>query len=385
MKVEDVMEKDFNELTVKHGGKFADLPFKEWRSCDFIEDDYYIDTYADSMRYAFVKRIFCSDASGYNFKEVKTLNIKQRSVNDYGTRVLFLLGLVYNDNSVAYVRKSLESVLSEFEDMLTSFPFNKEEYTQQDLYYDGVYGGQNLDGFYRVVFPYGITVDYECTDNRISRTSCDSGKRIKNIHVELFDKRSLNGLNRLNKYMQTGIAAGNLLHLFDDISFVLSEVVFRDHRAYNRLVQLRYKDSFGERVLSSQDTVIINLSSFTFIDELDASFASKIYLDSNAVHSFFDSANSRKTIILPLNLKRIDSGALSTEGYSEDGIFIHDVVKYISDDAFLGTSCKLYMKREVYDKIKKNPECSKFDEYPNTNVKVEFKEVLDCQFSDYLA
>lgn len=384
MKVEDVMEKDFNELTVKHGGKFADLPFKEWRSCDFVEDDYYIDTYADSMRYAFVKRIFCSDASGYNFKEVKTLNIKQRSVNDYGTRVLFLIGLVRNDNSVFYVRKSLESVLSEFEDMLTSFPFNKEEYTQQDLYYDGVYGGQNLDGFYRVVFPYGITVNYECISKGVSRTSCDSGKRIKDIHLELFDKRSLNGLNRLNKNMQTGIAAGNLLHLFDDISFVVSEVVFRDHKAYNRLVQLRYKDSFCERVLSSKDTVIINLSSFTFIDELDASFASKIYLDSNAVHSFFDSANSRKTIILSLNLKRIDSGALSAEWYSEDGIFIHDAVKYISDDAFLGTSCKLFIKKEVYEKIKKNPECSKFDEYPNTNVRVEFKEGLDCQFSDYL-
>ena len=218
-------------------------------------------------------------------------------------------------------------MLSEFEDMLTSFPFNKEEYTQQDLYYDGVYGGQNLDGFYRVVFPYGITVNYECTSKRVSRTSCDSGKRIKNIHLELFDKRSLNGLNRLSKHMRTGIAAGNLLHLFDDIAFVVSEVVFRDHKAYNRLVQLRYKDSFGERVLSSSNTVVINLSGFTFIDELDASFASKIYLDSNAVHSFFDSANSRKTIILPLNLERIDSGALSTEGYSEDGIFIHDAVK----------------------------------------------------------
>lgn len=374
MKVEDVMEKDFNELTVKHGGKFADLPFKEWRSCDFVEDDYYIDTYADSMRYAFVKRIFCSDASGYNFKEVKTLNIKQRSVNDYGTRVLFLLGLVHNDNSVVYVRKSLESVLSEFEDMLTSFPFNKEEYTQQDLYYDGVYGGQNLDGFYRVVFPYGITVDYECTDNRISRTSCDSGKRIKNIHLELFDKRSLNGLNRMNKAMQRGITAGKLLKAFNDIEFVITEIVFRDHKAYNRLVQVRYDDECGDKFLSSKSTEIVDLSKFTFINELDASFASEIYLDRAAARSFFYSAQSRKTIILPLNLERIDSGALSAEGYSEDGILIPDTVKYISDDAFLGTSCKLLIKKEVYDRIKKNPECSKFDEYPNTNVRVEFKE-----------
>lgn len=374
MKVEDVMEKDFSELTVKHGGKFADLPFKEWRSCDFVEDDYYIDTYADSMRYAFVKRIFCSDASGYNFKEVKTLNIKQRSVNDYGTRVLFLLGLVHNDNSVVYVRKSLESVLSEFEDMLTSFPFNKEEYTQQDLYYDSLYGGQLLEGFYRLVFPYGITVNYKCLSDRKPWDSCDAGKKIQGIHLELFDERSLNGLNRMNKAMQQGITAGKLLKAFNDIEFVITEIVFRDHKAYNRLVQVRYDDECGDKFLSSKNTAIVDLSKFTFINELDASFASEIYLDRAAARSFFYSAQSRKTIILPRNLERIDSGALSAEGYSEDGIVIPDKVKYISDDAFLGTSCKLYMKREVYDKIKKNPECSKFDEYPNTNVRVEFKE-----------
>lgn len=160
--------------------------------------------------------------------------------------------------------------------------------------------------------------------------------------------------------------------------------MFRDHKAYNRLVQVRYDDECGDNFLFSKNTAIVDLSKFTFINELDASFASEIYFGREAANSFYDNAISRKTIILPRKLERIGSGSLSTNGYSSDGIFIPDTVKYISDDAFTGTSCKLYMKREVYDKIKKNPECSKFDEYPGSNVEVEFKEGLDCQFSDYL-
>lgn len=281
---------------------------------------------------------------------------------------------MHNDNSVVYVRKSLESVLSEFEDMLTSFPFNKEEYTQQDLYYDSLYGGQLLEGFYRLVFPYGITVNYKCLSDRKPWDSCDAGKKIQGIHLELFDERSLNGLNRMNKAMQQGITAGKLLKAFNDIEFVITEIVFRDHKAYNRLVQVRYDDECGDKFLSSKNTAIVDLSKFTFINELDASFASEIYLDRAAARSFFYSAQSRKTIILPRNLERIDSGALAVIGYSEDGILIPDTVKYISDDAFLDTSCKLLIKKEVYDRIKKNPECSKFDEYPGSNVEVEFKE-----------
>ena len=374
MKVEDVMEKDISELRVRQGGIFAELPFEEWELSVFREDDYYIDTYTDSMKYAFVKRIFCSDASGDKFKEVKTMEIKGRSVKRYGTRVLLLIGIVHRDNSVTYIRKFLESVLSEFSDMLTNFPFTQYSCTEQDMYYDSLYGGQLLEGFYRLVFPYGITVNYKCLSDRKPWDSCDEGKKIQGIHLELFDKRSLNGLNRMNKAMQMGITAGKLLKAFNDIEFVITEIVFRDHKAYNRLVQVRYDDEYGDKFLSSKSTEIVDLSKFTFINELDASFASEIYLDRAAARSFFYSAQSRKTIILPLNLERIDSGALSAEGYSEDGILIPDTVKYISDDAFLGTSCKLLIKKEVYDRIKKNPERSKFDEYPNTNVRVEFKE-----------
>lgn len=385
MKVEDVMEKDISELRVRQGGIFAELPFEEWELSIFREDDYYIDTYTDSMKYAFVKRIFCSDASGDKFKEVKTMEIKERSVKRYGTRVLFLIGIVHRDNSVTYIRKFLESVLSEFSDMLTNFPFTQYSCTEQDMYYDSLYGGQLLEGFYRLVFPYGITVNYKCLSDRKPWDSCDAGKKIQGIHLELFDEGSLNGLNRMNKAMQRGITAGKLLKAFNDIEFVITEIVFRDHKAYNRLVQVRYDDECGDKFLSSKNTAIVDLSKFTFINELDASFASEIYLDRAAARSFFYSAQSRKTIILPRNLERIDSGALAVMGYSEDGIIIPDTVKYISDDAFTGTSCKLYMKRDVYDKIKKNPECSKFDEYPDSNVEVEFKEGVDCQFSDYPA
>lgn len=374
MRVEDVMEKDISELRVRQGGIFAELPFEELELSVFREDDYYIDTYTDSMKYAFVKRIFCSDASGDKFKEVKTMEIKGRSVKRYGTRVLLLIGIVHRDNSVTYIRKFLESVLSEFSDMLTNFPFTQYSCTEQDMYYDSLYGGQLLEGFYRLVFPYGITVNYKCLSDRKPWDSCDAGKKIQGIHLELFDKRSLNGMNRMNKAMQRGITAGKLLKAFNDIEFVITEIVFRDHKAYNRLVQVRYDDECGDKFLSSKSTEIVDLSKFTFINELDASFASEIYLDRAAARSFFYSAQSRKTIILPLNLERIDSGALSAEGYSEDGILIPDTVKYISDDAFLGTSCKLLIKKEVYNRIKKNPECSKFDEYPNTNVRVEFKE-----------
>lgn len=374
MKVEDVMEKDISELRVRQGGIFAELPFEEWELSVFREDDYYIDTYTDSMKYAFVKRIFCSDASGDKFKEVKTMEIKGRSVKRYGTRVLLLIGIVHRDNSVTYIRKFLESVLSEFSDMLTNFPFTQYSCTEQDMYYDSLYGGQLLEGFYRLVFPYGITVNYKCLSDRKPWDSCDAGKKIQGIHLELFDERSLNGLNRMNKAMQRGITAFKLLKAFDDIEFVITEIVFRDHKAYNRLVQVRYDDECGDKFLSSKNTEIVDLSKFTFINELDASFASEIYLDRAAARSFFYSAQSRKTIILPRNLERIDSGALAVMGYSEDGIFIPDTVKYISDDAFLGTSCKLLIKKEVYNRIKKNPECSKFDEYPNTNVRVEFKE-----------
>lgn len=374
MSVEDVMEKDISELRVRQGGIFAELPFEELELSVFREDDYYIDTYTDSMKYAFVKRIFCSDASGDKFKEVKTMEIKGRSVKRYGTRVLLLIGIVHRDNSVTYIRKFLESVLSEFSDMLTNFPFTQYSCTEQDMYYDSLYGGQLLEGFYRLVFPYGITVNYKCLSDRKPWDSCDAGKKIQGIHIELFDKRSLNGLNRMNKATQRGITAGKLLKAFNDIEFVITEIVFRDHKAYNRLVQVRYDDECGDKFLSSKSTEIVDLSKFTFINELDASFASEIYLDRAAARSFFYSAQSRKTIILPLNLERIDSGALSAEGYSEDGILIPDTVKYISDDAFLGTSFKLLIKKEVYDRIKKNPECSKFDEYPNTNVRVEFKE-----------
>lgn len=374
MKVEDVMEKDISELRVRQGGIFAELPFEEWELSVFREDDYYIDTYTDSMKYAFVKRIFCSDASGDKFKEVKTMEIKGRSVKRYGTRVLLLIGIVHRDNSVTYIRKFLESVLSEFSDMLTNFPFTQYSCTEQDMYYDSLYGGQLLEGFYRLVFPYGITVNYKCLSDRKPWDSCDAGKKIQGIHLELFDKRSLNGLNRMNKSMQRGITAFKLLKAFDDIEFVITEIVFRDHKAYNRLVQVRYDDECGDKFLSSKNTEIVDLSKFTFINELDASFASEIYLDRAAARSFFYSAQSRKTIILPRNLERIDSGALAVMGYSEDGILIPDTVKYISDDAFLGTSCKLLIKKEVYNRIKKNPECSKFDEYPNTNVRVKFKE-----------
>lgn len=385
MNVVDVMEKDINELSIRQGGIFAELPFEKWKLSDFREDDYYIDTYTDSMKYAFVKRIFFSNASGDKFKEVKTMEINGRSVKRYGTRVLFLIGIVRRDNSVTYIRKFLESVLSEFSDMLTNFPFTQYSCTEQDMYYDSIYGGQLLEGFYRLVFPYGITVNYKYLSDRKPWDSCDAGKKIQGIHLELFDERSLHGLNRMNKMMQRGITAGILLKAFNDIAFVITEIVFRDHKAYNRLVHLRYKDEFVERVLSSKDTIIVNLSRLTFINELDASFASEIYLEREANHSFFDSAVLRKTIVLPMNLERIDSGALAAKGYSEDGILIPDTVKYISDDAFTGTSCKLYIKREVYDKIKKNPECSKFDEYPNSSVRVEFKEGVNCQFSDYLA
>lgn len=385
MKVEDVMEKDISELRVRQGGIFAELPFEEWELSVFREDDYYIENYVDSMKYAFVKRIFCSDASGDKFKEVKTMEIKEKSVKRYGTRVLFLIGIVHRDNSVTYIRKFLESVLSEFSDMLTNFPFTQYSCTEQDMYYDSLYGGQLLEGFYRLVFPYGITVNYKCLNDRKPWDSCDAGKKIQGIHLELFDKRSLNGLNRMNKAMQRGITAGKLLKAFNDIEFVITEIVFRNHKAYNRLVQVRYDDECGDKFLSSKNTAVVDLSNFTFINELDASFASEIYLDRAAARSFFYSAQSRKTIILPRNLERIDSGALAVMGYSEDGILIPDTVKYISDDAFLGTSCKLLIKKEVYDRIKKNPECSKFDEYPGSNVEVEFKEGVDCQFSDYLA
>lgn len=374
MKVEDVMEKDISELRVRQGGIFAELPFEEWELSVFREDDYYIDTYTDSMKYAFVKRIFCSDASGDKFKEVKTMEIKERSVKRYGTRVLLLIGIVHRDNSVTYIRKFLESVLSEFSDMLTNFPFTQYSCTEQDMYYDSLYEGQLLEGFYRLVFPYGITVNYKCLSDRKLWDSCDAGKKIQGIHLELFDERSLNGLNRMNKAMQRGITAGKLVKAFNDIEFIITEIVFRDHKAYNRLVQVRYDDECGDKFLSSRNTAIVDLSKFTFINELDASFASEIYLDRAAARSFFYSAQSRKTIILPRNLERIDSGALAVMWYSEDGILIPDTVKYISDDAFLDTSCKLLIKKEVYDRIKKNPECSKFDEYPNTNVRVEFKE-----------
>lgn len=277
----------------------------------------------------------------YNSEDIY---MQEENYNNHVSGVV--LGYVYNDSSVIYRMVRIDDLLKD----MTSYFCRIKKLTQEALdntisydFNDTISMHGELGGLFTSMLPIGITRDdYLCITawNEVSFS-------LDTLRLEVFTDKALAEFLKVRNESIRQFTALKLLNKSRDVNYMVIEPVLRNEEIYIRLQAIDYED---ERFNSyNEDAYIFDISMFRFVTELGTPFSESINitdgLDTNHSYKPKDSA-----VILPSNLRRIESHALSGIRFTNP-ITLPDSIEFVNELAFASSEGIVRMSKEVKQRL----------------------------------
>lgn len=284
-------------------------------------------------------------------EERKTLVYKSEDIymqeENYNNHVSgVVLGYVYNDSSVIYRMVRIDDLLKD----MTSYFCRIKKLTQEALdntmsydFNDTISMHGELGGLFTSMLPIGITRDdYFCITawNEVSFS-------LDTLRLEVFTDKALAEFIKVRSESIRQFTALKLLNKSRDINYMVIEPVLRNGEIYIRLQAIDYND---ERFnLYNEDAYIFDISMFRFVTELGTPFSESINIAAwlDTIHSYKPKDSS---VILPSNLRRIESHALSGIRFTNP-ITLPDSIEFVNELAFASSEGIVRMSKEVKQRL----------------------------------
>ena len=284
-------------------------------------------------------------------EERKTLVYKSEDIymqeENYNNHVSgVVLGYVYNDSSVIYRMVRIDDLLKD----MTSYFCRIKKLTQEALdntmsydFNDTISMHGELGGLFTSMLPIGITRDdYFCITawNEVSFS-------LDTLRLEVFTDKALAEFIKIRSESIRQFTALKLLNKSRDINYMVIEPVLRNGEIYIRLQAIDYAD---ERFNSyNEDAYIFDISMFKFVTELGTPFSESINIAAwlDTIHSYKPKDSS---VILPSNLRRIESHALSGIRFTNP-ITLPDSIEFVNELAFASSEGIVRMSKEVKQRL----------------------------------
>lgn len=276
--------------------------------------------------------------------ESEDIYMQEENYNNHVSGVV--LGYVYNDSSVIYRMVRIDDLLKD----MTSYFCRIKKLTQEALdntisydFNDTISMHGELGGLFTSMLPIGITRDdYFCITawNEVAFS-------LDTLRLEVFTDKALAEFIKVRSESIRQFTALKLLNKSRDINYMVIEPVLRNEEIYIRLQAIDYAD---ERFNSyNEDAYIFDISMFRFVTELGTPFSESIniaaWLDTTHSYKPKDSA-----VILPSNLRRIESHALSGIRFTNP-ITLPDSIEFVNELAFASSEGIVRMSKEVKQRL----------------------------------
>lgn len=276
--------------------------------------------------------------------ESEDIYMQEENYNNHVSGVV--LGYVYNDSSVIYRMVRIDDLLKD----MTSYFCRIKKLTQEALdntisydFNDTISMHGELGGLFTSMLPIGITRDdYFCITawNEVAFS-------LDTLRLEVFTDKALAEFIKVRSESIRQFTALKLLNKSRDINYMVIEPVLRNEEIYIRLQAIDYAD---ERFNSyNEDAYIFDISMFRFLTELGTPFSESIniaaWLDTTHSYKPKDSA-----VILPSNLRRIESHALSGIRFTSP-ITLPDSIEFVNELAFASSEGIVRMSKEVKQRL----------------------------------
>lgn len=276
--------------------------------------------------------------------ESEDIYMQEENYNNHVSGVV--LGCVYNDSSVIYRMVRIDDLLKD----MTSYFCRIKKLTQEALdntisydFNDTISMHGELGGLFTSMLPIGITRDdYFCITawNEVAFS-------LDTLRLEVFTDKALAEFIKVRSESIRQFTALKLLNKSRDINYMVIEPVLRNEEIYIRLQAIDYAD---ERFNSyNEDAYIFDISMFRFVTELGTPFSESIniaaWLDTTHSYKPKDSA-----VILPSNLRRIESHALSGIRFTNP-ITLPDSIEFVNELAFASSEGIVRMSKEVKQRL----------------------------------
>lgn len=276
--------------------------------------------------------------------ESEDIYMQEENYNNHVSGVV--LGYVYNDSSVIYRMVRIDDLLKD----MTSYFCRIKKLTQEALdntisydFNDTISMHGELGDLFTSMLPIGITRDdYFCITawNEVAFS-------LDTLRLEVFTDKALAEFIKVRSESIRQFTALKLLNKSRDINYMVIEPVLRNEEIYIRLQAIDYAD---ERFNSyNEDAYIFDISMFRFVTELGTPFSESIniaaWLDTTHSYKPKDSA-----VILPSNLRRIESHALSGIRFT-NSITLPDSIEFVNELAFASSEGIVRMSKEVKQRL----------------------------------
>lgn len=276
--------------------------------------------------------------------ESEDIYMQEENYNNHVSGVV--LGYVYNDSSVIYRMVRIDDLLKD----MTSYFCRIKKLTQEALdntisydFNDTISMHGELGGLFTSMLPIGITRDdYFCITawNEVAFS-------LDTLRLEVFTDKALAEFIKVRSESIRQFTALKLLNKSRDINYMVIEPVLRNEEIYIRLQAIDYAD---ERFNSyNEDAYIFDISMFRFVTEFGTPFSESIniaaWLDTTHSYKPKDSA-----VILPSNLRRIESHALSGIRFTNP-ITLPDSIEFVNELAFASSEGIVRMSKEVKQRL----------------------------------
>lgn len=277
----------------------------------------------------------------YNSEDIY---MQEENYNNHVSGVV--LGYVYNDSSVIYRMVRIDDLLKD----MTSYFCRIKKLTQEALDNTISYDFNNtismhgeLGGLFTSMLPIGITRDdYFCITawNEVAFN-------LDTLRLEVFTDKALAEFIKVRSESIRQFTALKLLNKSRDINYMVIEPVLRNEEIYIRLQAIDYAD---ERFNSyNEDAYIFDISMFRFVTELGTPFSESINIAAglDTTHSYKPKDSA---VILPSNLRRIESHALSGIRFTNP-ITLPDSIEFVNELAFASSEGIVRMSKEVKKRL----------------------------------
>lgn len=272
--------------------------------------------------------------------ESEDIYMQEENYNNHVSGVV--LGYVYNDSSVIYRMVRIDDLLKD----MTSYFCRIKKLTQEALdntisydFNDTISMHGELGGLFTSMLPIGITRDdYFCITawNEVAFS-------LDTLRLEVFTDKALAEFIKVRSESIRQFTALKLLNKSRDINYMVIEPVLRNEEIYIRLQAIDYAD---ERFNSyNEDAYIFDISMFRFVTELGTPFSESINIAAglDTTHSYKPKDSA---VILPSNLRRIESHALSGIRFTNP-ITLPDSIEFVNELAFASSEGIVRMSKEV--------------------------------------
>lgn len=312
-----------------------------------------------NLVFVYVARILsgtytAGDSSGMQrgtVEECKTLVYKSEDIYMHEWKYNYhvsgvVLGYVYNDSSVIYRMVRIGDLLSDMESYFCRIKKLTHESLDNTISYDfnntiSMHG--ELGGLFTSMLPIGIT-----RDNYFNVSSWSGAVfSLDMLRLEVLTDKALAEFIKVRNESIRQFTALKLLNKNRDVNYMVIEPVLRNEEIYIRLQAIDYED---ERFDSyNEDAYIFDISMFKFVTELGTPFSESINITIKlgTSHSY---KNTNSGVILPTNLRRIESHALSGINFTNP-ITLPDSIEFVNELAFDSSEGIVRMSKAVKERL----------------------------------